>query len=97
MTLKIGNRLFSTEGSVEVIVVAGSVDACAVTCAGVPMSLSPVTQEITDDGQDVPVGKRYEDPDCGLELLVTKGGTGPLAVEGRPLTLKAPKRLPASD
>ncbi len=43
------------------------------------------------------LGKRYVDEQTGLEVLCTKPGTGSLAADGRPLTIKAPKPLPASD
>jgi hypothetical protein len=43
------------------------------------------------------LGKRYVDDPTGLELLCTKPGAGELAVDGRPLTIKGPKALPASD
>jgi hypothetical protein len=43
------------------------------------------------------LGKRYVDEATGLEVLCTKPGAGGLAVDGRPLGVKAPKALPASD
>jgi hypothetical protein len=43
------------------------------------------------------LGKRYADDEFGVELLCTKAGQGTLAVNGRPLPLKAAKPLPASD
>ena len=45
----------------------------------------------------VAIGKRYQDQQTGLELLVTKAGKGSLAVGGRVLSLKEAKPLPSSD
>jgi hypothetical protein len=43
------------------------------------------------------IGKRFADPESGLELLVTKEGEGALAVDGIAIPLKEAKPLPASD
>jgi hypothetical protein len=43
------------------------------------------------------IGKRYVDPDATVELLCTASGPGELEFEGRPMTLKAARALPASD
>jgi hypothetical protein len=43
------------------------------------------------------IGKRFAQPDDGVELLVTKAGAGTLAVDGVPLPLKTAKPLPSSD
>jgi hypothetical protein len=50
-----------------------------------------------DTGAGTLLGKRYVDEPTGLEVLCTKPGAGGLAVDGRELTIKAPKALPASD
>jgi hypothetical protein len=42
-------------------------------------------------------GKRYGDDISGIEVLCTKSGAGTLSVDGRPLIVRAPKRLPSSD
>jgi hypothetical protein len=49
-----------------------------------------------DLAQGNAVGKRYIDAD-GVEVLVTKSGSGTLAIGDVPLTLKEAKPLPASD
>ena len=46
---------------------------------------------------ETPVGKRYSCPDCGLQVIVTKGGRGPLRCGDTELELLASKTLPASD
>jgi hypothetical protein len=43
------------------------------------------------------LGKRYVDEPTGLEVLCTRPGSGKLAADGRELTIKAPRALPASD
>ena len=43
------------------------------------------------------VGKRYADPDSGLEVLCTKAGDGSLALGGTRLALTDAKPLPSSD
>jgi hypothetical protein len=43
------------------------------------------------------IGKRFADPESGLELLVTKAGEGSLAVDGISIPLKESKPLPSSD
>jgi hypothetical protein len=45
----------------------------------------------------VSVGKRYSCPSCGLQVVVTKGGRGPLRCCETHLELIAAKPLPASD
>jgi hypothetical protein len=37
------------------------------------------------------------DDEAGIELLCKKAGRGLLACDGRPMGMKAPKALPASD
>jgi hypothetical protein len=43
------------------------------------------------------MGKRYGEPESGLQLLCVTSGQGALAVDGRPLEIEAPKQLPSSD
>lgn len=49
------------------------------------------------DGEMVLLGKRYVDGESGVELLCTSPGTGPLTIEGRTVSTKDTKPLPASD
>lgn len=42
-------------------------------------------------------GRRYSEPDCGVELLCTRSGAGSLSADGRPLGASAAKKLPSSD
>jgi hypothetical protein len=43
------------------------------------------------------MGKRFADPESGIEVLATKGGEGALSLDGQPLALKDAKPLPSSD
>jgi len=42
-------------------------------------------------------GKRYADPESGLEVLCSKAGQGSLSIDGRPIGATESKKLPASD
>lgn len=102
MEIKTGARLRSQVDATEVIVVRplpGDVD---LTCGGHPM-IGAKEQPAggltaTDTFPDgTKVGKRYTLEDSGFELLVTKPGSGLLAVAGQTLALKEAKPLPSSD
>jgi hypothetical protein len=43
------------------------------------------------------LGKRYVCAHCATQLLVTKQGDGALECHREPMTIEAPKPLPASD
>jgi hypothetical protein len=43
------------------------------------------------------LGKRYVCEHCSTQLLVTKAGPGELECHGEPMSVEAPKPLPASD
>lgn len=43
------------------------------------------------------LGKRYVCSHCATQLLVSKPGSGTLECHGAPMTIEAPKPLPASD
>lgn len=63
-----------------------------ITCGGAPMEILGATEPRTlgpvpPRSLGVQRGKRYSDPESGLELLCTQGGTGPIAVADRELNL----------
>lgn len=101
MMLKVGDRLGSTVCSTEVIVVRAPEGDTDLTCGRSPMEPLSVrttgARQIDEDGDGTLVGKRYEDPESGLELLCTKPGAGALRVSGTHLDIKAAKNLPSSD
>jgi hypothetical protein len=94
-----GQRLRSAVCATEVIVVRAPDVPVEVSCGGHPMTESPGQSGTPAAGGDegTLLGKRYVDEQTGLEVLCTKPGTGGLTAGGRPLTIKAPKPLPASD
>ncbi len=101
MSLKIGARLYSVVCEAQVIVIAAPKVEVTLLCGGEPMADQPASGNQARHARaavgGVAVGKRYEDSEIGLEVLATKAGAGTLEVDGRPLTIKEPKRLPSSD
>lgn len=96
MNLQVGTRLKGEKSSCEVIVVKGSATDGTLLCAGAEMVPGGAGGQ-SDEGPMIELGKRYSDDVSGIELLCTKAGVGPLALDGRVLALKASKPLPASD
>jgi hypothetical protein len=101
MQLKPGSRLRSTTCDTQVVVVRGTGDLL-VTCGGAPMIAADAAPG--DAGTPAPghdggtlLGKRYEDADGALEVLVVKPGAGSLGLGEALLAVKAAKQLPASD
>lgn len=99
VVIKPGARLRSAVSEVEVVIVrAGKgADSASITCGGEPMVEVGVTPRDGGDGEPVLLGKRYVDETSGTEILCTKAGAGPLAVDGRDLVVKGAKTLPSSD
>ncbi len=102
MELKPGSRWKSAVCDAAFVVVRAPGGDVALACGGQPvvsldgeiptgLAIDPALSDGTL------MGKRYEDVESGLELLVTKAGTGTLAVDGVVLPLKDAKPLPASD
>ena len=101
-----GKRLRSQAGGTEVIVVRAPDQPVELTCGGSPMTGEPATASGPATasappepaaGEGAQLGKRYVDEPTGLELLCTKPGREVPAADGRTLTLKTAKPLPASD
>lgn len=91
-----GTRIFSDASSVEAIIVTGAdVD---LACGGSSvLTERPDAVRSTADGADLAVGKRYEDAESGLVVMVTRAGAGPLTADGRELAQRAAAALPSSD
>jgi hypothetical protein len=103
MELKPGTQLASTVCATQVVVVRPAAGDVEVTCGGEPMVPADeappppaAAQPAGGDGGTM-LGKRYEAPDVGLELLCTKAGAHALAVNGQPLEIKQAKAVPSSD
>jgi hypothetical protein len=101
MELKPGMKLAAPGTTTEVVVVRPPSSPVAVTCAGVEMvdQAAGVADAPAPSGagEDVLIGKRYLDEDSGLELLCSKAGAGPLAADGRDMSVKGAQPLPSSD
>ena len=99
MQTKPGLKLRSTVCSTEIVVVRPAPDDVEISCCGSAMTDAGVTTEgdAAPSPDGVLLGKRYTDEATGIEVLCTKPGPGPLTVDGRELTVKGPKPLPASD
>lgn len=103
-SLRPGEQLASTTCTVRVVVVrAPAGRRPVITCGGSPMVPATTAVPAPPAGEATPspvatlVGKRYADAEGTLELLCTSSGSGELACDGAPMTLKAAKPLPASD
>jgi len=100
--LKPGTRWASQVCDTEVVVVRAANRPVSLECGGHPMV--PVGSD-RDAGLTLDpalaggslIGKRFADPDAGVELLVTKAGAGSLAIDGVAIPLKDAKPLPSSD
>jgi hypothetical protein len=97
--IAVGKRLRSSVCDTEIIVVRAPARPLEVQCGGHPMTSDGARRgspRVAATGGAL-LGKRYVDESTGLEVLCAKAGVGALAVDGRVLTIKAPKALPASD
>ena len=102
MEFKLGSRWKSVVCNSEVVVVRPPRISISLECGGHPViavgsEIQPAPALSPDHSTGTHVGKRYYDEESGIELLVSKAGTGSLSVDGRPLKLKEAKALPASD
>ncbi|MCH5675614.1 hypothetical protein [Streptomyces gilvus] len=99
--MRTGSRWKSTVDTTEVMVIRGPSKDIDLRCGGHAMVASGTSFEAAEidpayaDGTQV--GKRYVDEELGLELLVSKAGSGTLSVADRSLHLKDAKPLPTSD
>jgi len=100
MEIKAGQRLACPTGATEIVVVRPPSSEVELTCAGAAV-VDPGTDRtdtsVASEDDMVLVGKRYTDEESGLEVLCSKPGPGPLAADGRLLTIKGAKPLPSSD
>ena len=102
MQLRVGSRWRSAVDDTQVIVVRAPQGEVSLTCGGhplIPGDSEPTPGLTISEGSTggTALGKRYADPQTGLELLCVKAGTAALALNGAALPLKSAKPLPASD
>jgi hypothetical protein len=100
--LKTGARLRSQVDATELVVVRPLPGEVELTCGGHPMidvKAEPTPGLTAKDGASdgTQLGKRYTLADSDLEVLVTKPGSGTLALGDQALVLKEARPLPASD
>jgi hypothetical protein len=97
-----GTRLKSQVDSTEVIVVKAPADDLEIRFGGHPAidaKAEPDASLVPDGEQQAGtlIGKRYVRSAGDLELLVVKGGTVDVRVDGELLVAKENKPLPSSD
>jgi hypothetical protein len=103
MKLKVGQSLASVTDTTTVIVIRAPQDDVELTCGRAAM-VDPKSEAAkerrpleTSDPEGTLLGKRYVDDDTGIELLCTKPGPATLELNGKQLSVKAARPLPASD
>lgn len=102
MDIKPGSRWKSAVCDAQMVVVRPPKASGELQCGGtavLPLADSAVPTGAVDPvfAGGVLIGKRYVDEESGIEVLGAKAGKGSLAFDGRALTLKDAKPLPASD
>ena len=102
MKLVPGSRWKSAVCETEAVIVRPPKDAGELQCGGAAMipHSAPRSSDTTiaaESASGTLLGKRYADEVTGLEVLCSKAGKGSLAFDGRALTLRQAKKLPASD
>ncbi|CAN5251822.1 hypothetical protein BH10PSE13_BH10PSE13_20770 [soil metagenome] len=96
--MKPGTKLKSAVCTTEVMVIKAG--AGSIECGGAPMAETKPAEPGTPSAEfsaGTLMGKRYVDGTAAFELLCVKPGTGSLAIDGAPLSVKDTKPLPSSD
>jgi hypothetical protein len=101
LRFKTGSRHRSQVGTTELIVIACPDNDFDLLCGGHPIvELGALREQFEADPglNDVtPIGKRFISEAIGLEILITKEGSGTFSVDDVPLIQKEAKPLPSSD
>jgi hypothetical protein len=102
MDIKPGSRWKSAVCDAQMVVVRPPSQPGTLQCGGTAVlglsdAATPTGAIDPDHAGGVLIGKRYVDEVSGIEVLGAKAGKGSLAYDGRPLSLKDAKPLPASD
>jgi hypothetical protein len=95
-----GDQLASATSTTRVIVIRAPQNPVSpIECGGTPMVPVQGAPAGGPPGQapETLIGKRYVDAADTLELLCTASGAGHLTYGGKPMAVKPPKALPASD
>ena len=102
MDLKPGSRWRSAVCDAELVVVRPPKSAVSLECGGAQVlphgSARPEGGSVAEAySAGCQAGKRFADPETGLEVLCTKAGAGSLSIDGRAIGATEAKKLPASD
>ena len=102
MDLKPGSRWKSAVCDGEFVVVRPAKAPVSLECGGHPVIAHAETRAGDLVLSDVhasgsAAGKRYADPETGLEVLCSKAGAGSLSIDGRSIGATEAKKLPSSD
>lgn len=102
MDLKPGSRWKSAVCDGEFVVVRPPKSPASLECGGhqvIAHADARAGDLVLSDahGGGSGAGKRYADPETGLEVLCSKAGAGSLSIDGRPIGAAESKKLPASD
>ena len=102
MDLKPGSRWKSAVCDTELVVVRPPKSSVSLECGGhpvIPHGEAKAGDVALSDAHAAgsAAGKRYADPESGLEVLCSKAGQGSLSIDGRPIGAMESKKLPASD
>lgn len=98
---KPGSRWKSAVCGAEFVVVRPPAQMGELACGGVAVrphgGAEPLVEAVIEAAEPVMAGKRYTEEQSGLEVLASKPGKGALTFDGRALSRKEAKPLPASD
>lgn len=102
MDLKPGSRWKSAVCETELVVVRPPKAPVSLECGGTPVvphaGDKPTAVELSPShSAGSAAGKRYADPETGMEVLCSKAGAGSLSIDGRPIGATEAKKLPSSD
>ncbi len=102
MEIKPGSRWKSAVCDAQMVVVRPPKSEGELQCGGVAVlpqaDAAALAGEVhPDHAGGVLIGKRYVDEESQIEVLGAKAGKGSLSFDGRALSLKDAKPLPASD
>ena len=99
LQLRAGQSLYSTIDPTSVVVIKAPAEPVSISVNGVEVTADKPDTVPSDPpaGSGTLLGKRYADDAIGIELLVSKAGSGTLEVNGAPLAVKDSKPLPSSD
>ncbi len=97
--IKTGQRYIGPSG-VEMVVTKGGEGE--LTDSSIPLQVKGSEEgfpsEYSDENSiDMPLGKRFTSHDGSISVLVTKAGKCNLLMNGDPMEIQEPKKLPSSD